>query len=110
MFDGAGAGEDDEGDAPPSCRWSAIRLILACDGPALRNWPRYSRGVGKFRYNLCPRDKLARESLLQYMEKNDLTLLHDQVFRVFMVTREHKELGRKEEPTAIHQRWQAAQG
>jgi hypothetical protein len=33
-----------------------------------------------------------------------------QVFRVFMVTREHKELGRKEEPTAIHQRWQAAQG
>jgi hypothetical protein len=31
-----------------------------------------------------------------------------QVFRVFMVTREHKELGRKEEPTA--KRWQAAQG
>jgi hypothetical protein len=33
-----------------------------------------------------------------------------QVFRVFIFTREHKELGRKEEPTTIHQWWQAAQG
>jgi hypothetical protein len=32
------------------------------------------------------------------------------VFRVFLFTREHKELGRKDEPTTIHQRWQAAEG
>ncbi|XP_071676075.1 uncharacterized protein [Lolium perenne] len=54
-----------------------------------------------YMYILCPRDMWCGESLLQYMEK--------MIFLYFMI-REHKELGRKDEPTTIHQRWQAAEG
>lgn len=57
-------------------------------------------------YTLCPRDMWCEESLLQYMET--------MIFLYFMIRcleySEHKELGRKDEPTTIHQRWQAAKG